>query len=118
MSYHELLGARERDLTRVLDLLIRHKLTGSSDIATIAVREVVCAGHVVCGGQGKTIPVKVVAIEHWDKPRTVSELRAYLGFCNYYSGYINIYAEYAAPMTAMLKSNREKTKKGSKKAVV
>ena len=48
----------------------------------------------------------------------VSELRAYLGFCNYYSGYIKMYAEYAAPMTTMLKGNREKTKKGSKKALV
>ena len=48
----------------------------------------------------------------------MSELRAYLGFCNYYLGYINMYAEYAAPMTAMLKGNREETKKGSKKALV
>ena len=48
----------------------------------------------------------------------VSELRAYLGFCNYYSGYIKMYAEYAAPVTTMLKGNREETKKGSKKALV
>ena len=45
----------------------------------------------------------MAAIEHWEKPKTVSELRAYLGFCNYYSGYIKMYAEYAAPMTTMLK---------------
>ena len=60
----------------------------------------------------------MAAIEHWEKPKTVSELRAYLGFCNYYSGYIKMYAEYAAPMTTMLKGNREETKKGSKKALV
>ena len=118
MSYEELLEAHERDVTRVLDLLARHKLTGSSDKATIAVSEVVFAGHVVGNGQWKPIPGKVAAIEHWEKPKTVSELRAYLGFCNYYSGYIKMYAEYAAPMTTMLKSNREETKKGSKKALV
>ena len=33
MSYEELLEAHERDVTRVLDLLVRHKLTGSSDKA-------------------------------------------------------------------------------------
>ena len=60
----------------------------------------------------------MAAIEQWEKPKTVSELRAYLGFCNYYSGYIKMYAEYAAPMTTMLKGNREETKKGSKKALV
>ena len=118
MSYEELLEAHERDVTRVLDLLVRHKLTGSSDKATIAVSEVVFAGHVVGNGQRKPIPGKVAAIEHWEKPSTVSELRAYLGFCNYYSGYIKMYAEYAAAMTTMLKGNREETKKGSKKALV
>ena len=118
MSYEELLEAHERDVTRVLDLLVRHKLTGSSDKATIAVSEVVFAGHIVGNGQRKPIPGKVDATEHWEKPKTVSELRAYLGFCNYYSGYIKMYAEYAAPMTTMLKGNREETKKGSKKALV
>ena len=111
MSYEELLEAHERDVTRVLDLLVRHKLTGSSDKATIA-------GHVVRNGQRRPIPGKVAAIEHREKPKTVSELRAYLGFCNYYSGYIKMYAEYAAPLTTMLKGNREETKKGSRKALV
>ena len=90
----------------MLDLLVRHKLTGSSDKATIAVNEGVFAGHVVGNGQQKPIPGKVTAIVHWDKPNKVSELRAYLGFCNYYSGYIKMYAEYAAPMTALVKGNR------------
>ena len=118
MSYDELLEAHERDFTRVLDLLGRHKLTGSSDKVTIAVSEVAFAGQVVGNGQRKPIPGKVAAIEHWEKPKTVSELRAYLGFCNYYWGYIKMYAEYAAPMTTMLKDNREETRKGSKKALV
>ena len=91
--WEELLEAHERDVTRVLHLLVRHKLRGSSDKATIAVSEVVFAGHVVGNGQRKPIPGKVAAIEHWEKPKMVSELRAYLGFCNYYSGYIKMYAE-------------------------
>ena len=118
MSYDELLEAHERDVTRVPHLLVRHRLTDSSDKATIAVSEVVFAGHVVGNGQRKPIPGKLAAIEHWEKPKTVSELRAYLGFCNYYSGYIKMYAEYAAPMTTMLKDNGVETRNGSKKALV
>ena len=106
------------DVTRVADLSVRHKLTGSSDKATIAISEVVFAGHVVGNRQQKAIPGRVAAIEHREKPKTVSELQAYLGFCNYYSGYIKMYAEYAAPMMTMLKGNREETKTGSKKARV
>ena len=48
----------------------------------------------------------------------MSELRAYMGFCNCYLGYIQMYAEYAAPLTAMLRGNREETNKVSKKALV
>ena len=48
----------------------------------------------------------------------MAELRAFPGFCNYYSGYIKMYAEYTAPLLAMLKGNGEEMKKGSKKAVV
>ena len=83
MSYKELRDAHGRDVTRVLALLVRHKLTGSSDKASIAVSEVVIAGQVVGHGQRKPIPGKVAAIEHWEMPKTVSELRAYLGFRNY-----------------------------------
>ena len=111
MSYDEVVEAHDRDVTRVLDLLVRHKLTGSSDKVTIAVSG-------LGNGQRKPIPGKVAAIENCEMPKTVSELRAYLGSCNYYSGYIKMYAEYAAPMTAILKDNRGGTKKGSRKALV
>ena len=48
----------------------------------------------------------------------MSGLWAYLGFCNYYWGYITMYAKYATPMTAILMGNGEETKKGSKKLLV
>ena len=114
MSYDELLEAHPRDVTSVLDLLVRHKLMGSSDNSAIAVGRVVFACHVAGNGQRKPIPGQIAEIEQWERPETVSKLQAYLGFCNYYSGYIKMYAEYAAPMTTMLKGNWEVTKKGSK----
>ena len=79
---------------------------------------VVLTGQVVASGQPKPMPGKVALLEHWEKPKTVSKLQAYLGFCDYYSGYIRLYAENAAPMTAMLKGNREEAKKASKRALV
>ena len=69
-------------------------------------------------GQRKLIPGKIAAVENWQCPRTVSEMRAFLGFCNHYLGYVRKYAEIAAPMTAVLKSNRDETKKGSKKPII
>ena len=58
MSYDELLQAHERDIARVLDLAVRHRLSGSNDKATIAVREVDFSGHVVGNGQRNPLPGK------------------------------------------------------------
>ena len=55
MSYDELLDAHERDVTRVPELLVRHKPRGSSDKAIIGTSEVVFAGHVVANRQRKPI---------------------------------------------------------------
>ena len=68
-SYDELLEAQDRNATRVLDLLVPHKLTGNRDKPTIAVSPVVFEGNVVGNGQPKPIPGKVAAIEHWEKPK-------------------------------------------------
>ena len=62
MRYDEPLEAHERDVTEV-GLLVRYKPMGSSDKATIAVREVVLAGH--GHGERKPIPGTLAAIEHW-----------------------------------------------------
>ena len=61
MSYEELLGAHDRDVTRVLDFLGQTKMTGSIDQANTAMSEIVFAGHVVGNGQQKPIPGKVAA---------------------------------------------------------
>ena len=52
MSFDEPPKAYGRGVTRVLDLLFRRKLRGSSDKATIAMSEVFFAGHVVRNGNG------------------------------------------------------------------
>ena len=47
LSYNELLEAHEREVTRGLDVLLGHELTGSSDKTTFAVGDVVCVSRVV-----------------------------------------------------------------------
>ena len=64
MSEEALFKADEAHLIRLLDLLARFQPPGSSDKATIAVREIEFAGHVVGGGLRKPIPAKIAAVEH------------------------------------------------------
>ena len=52
-----------------------------------------------------------MAIEKWEVPRTISELRAFLGFTNYYSSYIKGYAEVVARLQDKLRVSRVDGKK-------
>ena len=55
-----------------------------------------------------------MAVEKWEVPRTISELRAFLGFTNYYSSYVKGYAEVVARLQDKLRVSRADGKKGSK----
>ncbi len=47
----------------------------------------------------------------------MTELRRFLGLCNYFSEYVPHYAEFSGPLSEKLKVGREDGKKGSKKPV-
>ena len=76
--------------------------------------EVKFCGHILGGGTRRPEPGKLMAIEKWEIPHTISELRAFLGFTNYYSMYVEMYAEVVAILQDKLKVPRELGKKGSK----
>ena len=118
MTDEKVLATHEADLRRVLDLLVSLQPYKTADKAAIAVNEVDFAGHVVCKGQREPIPGKIPQVENSERPKTVLKMQAFLRFCNYYSGSVRMYAEMAAPITALLKGNRDDTKQGSKKPIV
>ena len=55
-----------------------------------------------------------MAIEKWETPRTISEHRAFLGFTNYYSSYIQGYAEVVTCLQDKLRVSKADGKKESK----
>ena len=61
----------------------------------------------------RRIPWKIAGLEKWDKPRTVSELRAFLRFANYYQEFVRLYAHHAAPLYSMLQLSKSEASKGS-----
>ena len=82
---------------------------------SLFVREVEFAGHVVGHGQRRPMPRKLASLHHWEKPRTISELRSFIEFCIYYSGYVRMYAELSGPLHKMLQVGKFDDQKGSKK---
>ena len=90
MTEDELIEAHAKDLRRVLSKLDKHRMVCKFTKASLFVREVEFAGHVVGHGQRRPMPGKLASLHHWEKPQTISELRSFMGFCNYYSGYVRM----------------------------
>ena len=115
MTEDELIEAHEKDLRRVLSELDKHNMVCKPTKASLFVKEVEFAGHVVGHGQRRPMPGKLASLHHWEKPQTISELRSFMGFCNYYSGYVRMYAELSGPLHKMLQVGQYDGWKGSKK---
>ena len=115
MTEDELIEAHEKDLRRVLSELDKHNMLCKPTKASLFVKEVEFAGHVVGHGQRRPMPGKLASLHHWEKPQTISELRSFMGFCNYYSGYVRMYAEPSGLLHKMLQVGKFDGRKGSKK---
>ena len=70
-------------------------------------------GHIVSRNGIECDPKKVKAIENWQRPITVSDVRSYLGFTNYYRRFIHKYAQIAQPLNKLI-SDDNATKKNKK----
>ena len=115
MTEDELMEAHEKDLRRVLNELDKHNMVCKPTKASLFVNEVEFAGRVVGHGQHRPMPGILASLHHWDKAQTISELRSFMGFCNYYSGYVQLYAELSGPLHKMLQVGKFDGRKGSKK---
>ena len=112
-TYDESLQNHGKHLRLMLQHLGERKLPVSADRGKIFVEQVQLAGDVVGYGVNKPIPAKSASLEKWDKPRTVPELRAFLGFANYYQEFIHLYAQLAAPLYSMPQLSKSEARKGS-----
>ena len=65
-------------------------------------QEVVYLGHIVSKNGIQTDPKKVEAICRWPVPTTVTEVRSFLGFTNYYRRFIKKYAQVAKPLYKLI----------------
>jgi len=67
--------------------------------------------YVVSQGGLRTSPEKVKAIRQFPPPKTLYELRSFLGLASYYRCFIKNFAAIAMPLTSILKGDNGKTSK-------
>ena len=89
------------------------KLVCSFPKCMIFQEKVEFCGHILSQGKRSPAPGKLLPIQLWELPETVTALRGFLGLTNWFSEYVHHYAELAAPQQGKLRLNRQDGKKGS-----
>ena len=69
---------------QVLDKLAEHDLFLKPEKCTFEVPEIKYLGLIIGGGRVRMDPVKVQGVAEWECPKTLKELRGFMGFINFY----------------------------------
>ena len=91
----------------------RYDLIASLKKAQFFVKEVEFCGHLLAGGKRHPAKGKLAAVQKWENSATLTGWRPFLGFANYYSGYVRDYAGVVGPMMELLKVGKMEAWKGS-----
>ena len=114
LTEQELVDLHEKQLNMVLDILDKHQLICGPKKGKLFLERVEFRGSLLRKGTRQRSPGKLLAIQKWKHPETISALRGFLGCCNFYHTFVKDYAMYAAPLTELLTVGREAGRAGSK----
>ena len=67
-------------------------------------------GHIISKAGVETDPKKIQNITDWVRPKTVTDVRQFLGFTNYYRKFIKQYAQIANPLNKLISGENAKKK--------
>ena len=72
-------------------------------------------GHVVSAEGVATDPAKTEAVTNWPKPKTLKDLRLFLGFASYYRRFVPHFAQVARPLHELVSNLYEGGKNGKQR---
>ena len=82
----------------VLQTLRDHKLFCKPSKCMFGVTEILYLGHLLTETSISPDPKKLEAVESWPTPQTVTQVRSFLGFTDYFRRFIQGYADLASPL--------------------
>ena len=90
-----------KHLSAVLQTLKEHRLFAKFSKCDFWRREVKFLGHVVTSEGIAVDPSKVEAVLNWQRPKSVFDIRSFLGLAGYYRRFIKGFSSIALPLTRL-----------------
>jgi hypothetical protein len=103
LIYSRTLAEHRRHVRLVLDTLRQHQLYAKESKCEFFQDHVEFLGHRIDREGVHMMDEKVKAIRQWPPPKSVDEVRSFLGLAGYYRKFIRNFSLLAAPMTDLLK---------------
>ncbi|XP_026398816.1 uncharacterized protein LOC113294646 [Papaver somniferum] len=96
--------AKHLELT--LGLLKKHSLFAKMSKSSFGQNSLEYLGHIISGEGVAAEPSRVECMSKWPIPKTLKELRGFLGLTGYYRKFVQNYGLIAKPLTELLKKNK------------
>nr|XP_043637841.1 uncharacterized protein LOC122608824 [Erigeron canadensis] len=94
-----------RHLEQVLLIMQENKLFAKESKCVFGGRAVEYLGHITSKEGVKTDPARIEAVQQWPTPKTIKQLRGFLGLAGYYRRFIRSFGLIAKPLTDLLKKD-------------
>ena len=105
ITYGKTFQTAIENLELVFDRLRAANLTLKPKKCELFRTEVEYLGHEVTQEGIRPCEKKVKVLEDWKLPKTVTEVRAFLGFCSYYRKFVDNFSAIAQPLTALTRKD-------------
>lgn len=92
-------------LRALLQLLRVHQLYAKLEKCDFWLEQVAFLGHIITRDGLAVDPAKIEAVMNWKSPKTIAEIRSFLGLAGYYRRFVKDFSKVSAPITKLTRKN-------------
>jgi hypothetical protein len=103
LIYSKTMEEHCQHVQQILQTLRKHKLFAKLSKCTFGQQQMEYLGDIILAQGVSTDPTKIQAVQDWPVPKSITELRAFLGLAGYYRRFIRDYGKICQPLFEALK---------------